>query len=116
MLESDQSMKTSRNTEITIETHLKRIVRVSRSQTSAMVCDICGAKVTYFSVSRAATLLGLSETAIFRLAESGQVHSFENESGSLLICGESLLAIDSEISTQLERTNLISGFETNEED
>ena len=52
---------------------------------------MCKARVMYFSVSRAATLLEISETAIFRLNENGQFHSLENESGSLMICSNSLL-------------------------
>jgi hypothetical protein len=68
----------------------------------------------YFSVSRTAAILGFSETAIFRLAESGEIHSLENAAGSLLICGNSLLAVNDEISqraTTINRTKL----ETNKE-
>ena len=69
----------------------------------------------YFSVSRAATVLGFSETAIFRLAESGKVHSSENAVGSLLICSDSLLRLDKEISEKLRTINRINKLETNKE-
>jgi hypothetical protein len=84
-------MKTIKSTQIVVETLEKRIIRVNRYQTHIAFCDVCEARVTYFSVSRAAALLALSETAIFRLAESSDLHSQETETGSLLICGSSLV-------------------------
>ena len=108
-------MKTRKNTEITIETYEKRIIRVNRRQAHMAFCGLCGAKVIYFSVSRAAAVLGLPETAIFRLAENGQMHSLENAAGSLMICGDSLLAVENEIGGRREKTGLIKKPETNRE-
>jgi len=84
-------MKTIKTTEILIERLETRIVRVDRRQTHIEFCEFCGVQIMHFSISQATALLGLSETAIFRLAQSGEVHSLENATGSLLICSNSLL-------------------------
>jgi len=98
-------MKT--RTEIRIETHEKRIIRVNRQQTQAAFCGACGAKVMYLSVSQAAAVLSFSETAIFRLAESGKIHSIENPDGSLMVCGDSLLTVLNEFWTNATKTELV---------
>jgi hypothetical protein len=83
-------MKPKRETEITIETDEITIIRVSRRQTTIVFCPVCRALLRHFSVARAAAFLKISETAIFRLVEGGQVHSTETAAGALLICGNSL--------------------------
>lgn len=86
-------MKTGQRTEITIETHETTIVRVNTRQTITVFCEICRAARKHFSVRRAAALLRLSETAIFRLVEDRQVHSTETAGGALFVCGNSLSAL-----------------------
>ncbi|HEV8593832.1 MAG TPA: hypothetical protein VGQ55_17140 [Pyrinomonadaceae bacterium] len=83
-------MKTKRSMEITVETRAVTVIRINRRQTVTIFCDICRKPISHFSVFHAAAAMRLSETAIFRLAENGQVHSTENAAGSLLICGNSL--------------------------
>src|SRR5438270_6773127 len=100
-------MKMKTRTEIRIETHEKRIIRVNRQQAQATFCKACDAKVTYLSVSRAAAVLSFSETAIFRLAESGRIHSIENSDGSLMVCGDSLLTVFNELGAKWPKTELI---------
>jgi hypothetical protein len=106
-------MKTIKTTEIMIERFETRVVRVDRRHVYMELCELCRVRVVHFSISQAAALLGLSETAIFRLAESGQIHSFENVAGSLLICSASLTHIDDEINRRLVR--VIENLETNRE-
>src|SRR5438128_7477565 len=79
-------------TEITIETHETTIIRVSTRQTANAFCEICRTTHKHFSVRRAAAILRLSETAIFRLVEDRQVHSTENAAGALFVCINSLPA------------------------
>jgi hypothetical protein len=80
-------------TEITIETHETTIIRVSTRQTANAFCEICRTTHKHFSVRRAAAILRLSETAIFRLVEDGKIHSTETAAGRLLVCGNSLAAM-----------------------
>jgi hypothetical protein len=86
-------METKHRTEITIETHETTIIRVSMRQTVNAFCEICRTTHKHFSVRRAAAILRLSETAIFRLVEDGQVHSTENAAGALFVCINSLSAV-----------------------
>jgi hypothetical protein len=82
---------------ITVETRAVTVIRINRRQTVTIFCDICQKPIPHFSVFHAAAAMKLSETAIFRLAERGLVHSTENVAGSLLICGDSLAALAKEI-------------------
>ena len=86
-------MKAKRQTEITIETHEITIIRVGTHQTTTVFCAECRTRLKHFSVARAAAVLKISETAIFRLVEGGQVHSTETAAGRLLVCGTSLAAL-----------------------
>ena len=86
-------METKHRTEITIETHETTIIRVSTRQTANAFCEICRTTHKHFSVRRAAAVLRLSETAIFRLVEGGKVHSTENAAGALLVCSNSLATL-----------------------
>jgi hypothetical protein len=82
-----------RPTEITIETHEITIIRVSTRQTTTAFCRDCQANVEHFSVARAAAVLKISETSLFRLVEDGKIHSTETAAGRLLVCGNSLAAM-----------------------
>lgn len=77
-------------TEIEFESHELTVIRVRRSQTVTAFCALCEKKVRHLSVARAAAVLRLSETAVFRLVESGAVHSMETASGRLYLCGNSV--------------------------
>lgn len=86
-------MLAKRQTEVTTETHELTIIRFGHQQTQQ--CSFCGTAVAHVRVTHAASALSLSETALFRLAESGQIHSIETAAGSLLLCGNSLAALGS---------------------
>jgi|KBSMisStaDraftv2_1062788.scaffolds.fasta_scaffold14742_4 hypothetical protein len=82
-------MKTKRRVEITIETHEVSTIRVSGSQTITRFCETCGMNTVYLAISGIAAQLGLSETAVFRLVETGRIHFVEGENGTPLICANS---------------------------
>jgi hypothetical protein len=90
-------MAIKRRTEITIETHEVTVIHLSQLQTAMACCKRCQTMLTHFSVLRAAAILGLGETAIFRLIESQQLHGTETADGRLLICANSLLALAKEM-------------------
>ncbi|HQU83167.1 MAG TPA: hypothetical protein PKY59_08590 [Pyrinomonadaceae bacterium] len=80
-------MKTTRRTKLRFEKRELTVVRLSRN--TRLFCADCRTEVIHLTVSQAANALGGSEINIFRLAESGEFHSIETESGQLLICAES---------------------------
>ena len=86
------AMKAKRRMEIRRETHELTIIRFRQSR-SRIFCETCAAHVSHLRVGQAALALSLPETAIFRLAESSQIHSTETVAGSLLLCGNSLAAL-----------------------
>jgi hypothetical protein len=77
-------------TEIKYESHELTIIRIHRSQTAIAFCALCEQKVLHLSIARAAAALQVSETAVFRLVESGTLHSCETSAGALLVCGNSV--------------------------
>lgn len=77
-------------TEIKFETHELTVIRLRQSQIITIFCPFCRREVLHLTVARAAAALRMSETAVFRLVESGTVHSCETASGALLICGDSI--------------------------
>lgn len=84
-------MFVKRQSEITTETHSLTIVRFR--QRVWVTCVLCGASAPHLSVAEAATALSLSETAVFRLAEAGDIHSIETAEGSLMVCSSSLAGL-----------------------
>lgn len=90
--------------EITVETHAVTVIRINRRQTVTIFCDICRKPIFHFSVVHAAATLRLSETTIFRLSESGRLHSTENVGGSLLICSDSLATLAKQIGADTDES------------
>jgi len=84
-------------TEIKFETHELTIIRLRQSQMVTIFCPFCRREVLHLTVARAAAALRMSETAVFRLVESGTIHSSETVSGALLICGNSVSEFANEI-------------------
>lgn len=74
-----------RKTEITIDTHEVCLVRGWRQGAPAR-CAECPDQPEMLTPEEAARLAGLSSRAIYRLVESGQIHSTETEVGSLFVC------------------------------
>ena len=86
-------MKEKKRFEITLETHELTIVRFASNKTDAY-CPICGADTPHLPVAECASILSLTETTVFRLAESGQIHARESADGRLLLCGGSLATFE----------------------
>ena len=97
-----RKMAIHRRTEITVETHQVTIIHLSQHQTATAFCEGCQTTLSHLSVFRAAALLRLRETAMFRLVESGQLHATENAQGSLLVCANSLSALAKELKGRSE--------------
>lgn len=87
-------------TVIKFEKHELTIIRVRRSQTVTVFCAVCREKVLHLSVTRASAALGVSETAVFRLVESGTVHSMETASGALFVCGNSVSVLAKQVGSE----------------
>ncbi len=88
--------------EIRIETTQVIAVRINRRQAFTAFCGICLKPTGHLPISNAAAGLRLSETAVFRLVESGQIHSIENPAGSLFVCGNSVSDFAEEIESGYE--------------
>ena len=84
-----EKMKMKKRLEITIETHEISTIRLSESRVITRFCETCRMTTLYLPVSGFAAKLGLSETAVFRLVETGRIHFVEGESGIPLICANS---------------------------
>lgn len=82
--------KPNRITKFTIETERTFIFRSFGSQQRAW-CPGCEADVQMATVGNAAREAGLSELAVYQLAEEGQVHFAEDAAGRVLVCLNSLL-------------------------
>lgn len=78
-----------RKTEITIQT--RRVLFVRRRRAGPRLwCDECAGRVEMFAAEEAAAATGLSQRAIFRLAEADRLHSTETTDGRLFVCLDSL--------------------------
>ena len=79
-----------RKATITVET--ERLLLITRgSHTVERWCCQCNAKVSQVSVAEAALIAGASERAVFRWAETAEIHFTETEDGKAMFCVESLL-------------------------
>ena len=86
-------IKEKRHVEVYWETHEITKVSFVRNHSATVFCQTCLADTLHLSVSEAASILRLSEFAIFRFAEINQIHTNETE-GPIQICGKSLSALE----------------------
>lgn len=77
-------MKTTRHTKIRLEKHEIKLVWFA--QRESLYCRFCNAERQHLTVAETARSLNLSEREVFRLVESRQIHSIENDEGQLFIC------------------------------
>jgi len=78
-----------RTARITVET--ERLVVIRRSQTSSDGwCGQCEAPVKLIGLEEAAAIADASQRAIFRWAESGEIHFTETADGRVLFCLNSI--------------------------
>jgi len=87
------AMKAKLRTEITMETEETTTIRFPQSETM-IFCDSCNGNTRHISIVQAEQVLSLSEQAISHLAGGKQIHSVQNADGMLLLCCNSLAALD----------------------
>jgi len=78
--------------EVRRETHELTIIRPLQTGAS-LFCEICGSHIAHFRIGQTASVLSISETAAFRLAENGLIHSNETPFGTLMLCVNSITVI-----------------------
>lgn len=82
-----------RKANVTVET--ERVVVISGAHAAASLwCVACQQQVTMFGVDEASAFAGLSDRAIFQLAETGAIHFVETAEGKALFCVVSLRKLD----------------------
>ena len=59
-----------------------------------MFCENCQTKTEHLTISQTAAWQNLSESRIFYLAESGQVHFNQTTDEKLMICADSIKIYD----------------------
>jgi hypothetical protein len=81
-----------RKATITVQTERLLVISGSQSAVAQLWCTGCQAEVTMFGIDDASALAGLSDRAIFQLAEAGSIHFFETADGKAMFCVPSLRA------------------------
>jgi hypothetical protein len=75
-----------RRTEIRIETHEVKVVRL---RTEALdICEVCGKVVSGLAVEQAGQVLGMTQDQMLRLLEDKRLHLVNSQRGAP-ICGDS---------------------------
>ena len=87
-------MKAKKRLEVFWETHEITTISFRRGFSATIYCQSCNAETLHLSIAEAATILKFSEFAIFRFIEINQIHSIETAAGFLLVCGNSLTALN----------------------
>ena len=87
--EQSEAMR-KRRAHITVETERVMVISGSHAAAVSLWCEACRREVTMFGVDEASALAGLSDRAIFQLAESGAIHFVETHEGKALFCVASL--------------------------
>lgn len=98
-MRGEDVMRRTKTTEIIVETDEIFIIRQASSAAvvatpAEFFCEQCGASAELLTPELAATITGASTRAIYRLVEAGLVHFAETAEGRLLVCRNSLAALD----------------------
>ncbi len=83
-------MKTTRKTEITVETERVLVIRGAR-RARVVWCAACSAQVKMVTPEQAALVARVSARTIYRWVEAERLHFSETPDGWLLVCLNSLL-------------------------
>jgi hypothetical protein len=75
---------------VTIETERLVVISGSHAAAANLWCAACQREVTMFGVDEASAFAGLSDRAIFQLAETGAIHFVETAEGKAMFCVSSL--------------------------
>lgn len=87
---------TRTTTRITIET--ERLLVMNQGRSLYSLCSACGNEVRMITIDQAATLAQVSSLEIYREVEAGMLHFLETTEGSVLICFNSLIGLNVDIS------------------
>jgi hypothetical protein len=91
-------MAKTRRTQIRIETHEIKVLRL-RSRPASALCARCGEIVTALTPEQTADVLGITQEDVFRLVEGERVHPVNSERVQAFICGNSF-AEETEVATR----------------
>ncbi len=83
-----------------IEIHIEKRERITffrATEEIRIICAVCECETLFIAPERAAVSHGLTMREIFRRVESGAIHFIETREGLTLICLNSLLAGEDEI-------------------
>ena len=72
-----------------METERLLVIRRSRRAVDRW-CHACRANVEMIGIDEAAAIAGISQRAVFHLAEAGEIHFMETAGGQALFCIRSL--------------------------
>jgi len=78
-----------RTARITVETERLLVIPCSKASGDGW-CSQCQAEVKLIGLEEAAAIGGASQRAIFRQAESGEIHFTETEDGKVMFCLNSI--------------------------
>ena len=96
-------MKIKRLTEIRREKHELTIIRTAQPS-PRLYCEECGRYVPHSNVGQSATILSLSELAVFRMTENDQIHSTETVEGTLMVCTGSVAMVAGSLNIKADRS------------
>lgn len=85
-------MREQRQTRITVETHRRLILRRSQSVVQAW-CQGCASQVEMLPAEQAAAVASVSCRTIYRRVEAEKVHFVETGDGRIVVCLNSLIAV-----------------------
>jgi len=78
---------------IVVETYQRQIIRLRR-KSPGVFCEFCEGKTQMIELNEAALLLSVTILEVFRELESGNIHFSQTETGSLVVCLNSLLRLE----------------------
>lgn len=82
----------------------KRRFVIHQTPSDKQACAECGE--TMLPIAQAAVVLGIKQSRIFQIVETGAAHFSEAEAGALMICLNSLAAVlDCDFEKKLEEIN-----------
>lgn len=87
--EMRMNQKNKRRTEITIETHEIKIIRITGEARQTAFCRRCQCDAAVFAPAQIAAFLGLTPEDVYRAINDGNYHMV-GESATPLVCGNSL--------------------------
>lgn len=96
--------KKTRRTEIQIETHEVKVIRMSGRQFRAF-CEYCEAMAAVFTPDQVAELLQMSPNNALGLVNEGKLHLVRADCGLALICGKSLGDTNNDLMQTASQTN-----------